>query len=128
MFLMRSKNCNVDKSMEVTRKVVKSFFDYSDELRSSFSQELKMISGSPDVVREVFRHSLCLALNLKSVSAYPELSEICKLYANRLIPEVSSVLDKPEAYRQGVLQAGVHYMMFSTKRNKKELEENYVWK
>lgn len=127
MFLMRSKNCNVGKSMEVTKKVVKSFFDYSDELRDSFSEEIKKISGSPDIVREVFRHSLCLALGLKSVLAYPELSEICKLYANRLASEVKGVSDKSEPYRQGVLQAGVHYMVFSTMRSKKELEENYVW-
>lgn len=126
MFLMKSRNCDVNKSVEMSKSVVRTFFSYSEELRVVYPGELRIISSSPDIIREVFRHSFCLALNLKSVIAYPEFNEICKLYANVMQARVRGILSKPESYRQGVLQAGVHYMVFSTMKGKKELDENYI--
>lgn len=95
--------------------MVRMFFDCCDKMKPSMETEIEELSASRDIIRDVFRHSSCVALELQSVPAYPQYENFYKVYANMVRSEMPMLLRKSEAYRQGLLQAGVHMIVFSTR-------------
>ena len=112
--------------LEIARSLVQEFLITTDSIKGEYPDIVKKLSSSPDTIREVFRHSLCVALGLPSISYMREFSGVYPLYANRMKPFLHNVVDKSTEYKQSILQSGVHCIMHITKRSKKELEENYV--
>ncbi len=112
--------------LEIAKALVQEFLITTDSLKGEYPDMVKKLSSSPDTIREVFRHSLCTALDLPSVSYIMEFSGLYPIYANRMKPHLDGVLDKSMEYKQSILQSGVHCIVHITKRSKKELEENYV--
>lgn len=112
--------------IEIAKALVQEFLITTDSLKGEYPDMVKKLSSSPDTIREVFRHSLCTALDLPSVSYIMEFSGLYPIYANRMKPHLDGVLDKSMEYKQSILQSGVHCIVHITKRSKKELEENYV--
>lgn len=112
--------------LEIAKALVQEFLTTTDSIRGEYPDMVKKLSSSPDTIREVFRHSLCTALDLPSVSYIREFSGLYPIYANRMKPHLEGVLDKSMEYKQSILQSGVHCIVHITKRSKKELEENYV--
>ena len=112
--------------IEIAKALVQEFLITTDSLKGEYPDMVKKLSSSPDTIREVFRHSLCTALDLPSVSYIMEFSGLYPIYANRMKPHLDGVLDKSMEYKQSILHSGVHCIVHITKRSKKELEENYV--
>ena len=128
-FVKRDKRTGSGKGTnyaEISRRSVAQFFSCSDEIERKCPDKYAMMSKSPDIIRDVFRHSFCVALDLQSSPAFSDLDELYTEYSEHLKKSVGNASALSTEVRQGMLQAGVHYIVFSTKSGKRELDENYV--
>lgn len=123
MFIVRENKKTVNKVScfdntvegRLFKAIVDDFFNFSmTHIKNEHPDVYKALQTSNSVIREVFRHSLCKALDLTSVSAYPYI-DIYDEYAERMRGILGDISDWSIEYRQGVLQACIHILAFVTK-------------
>lgn len=112
---------NINKDEAQIRKLVSTFFDLCNEsLGVQYPEEVKRMRKSPDRIREVFRHSLCMALDLHSACAYPEMVVLTEVCADVFKKKLEGYSTGNINHRQGLLQLGMHYIVIATNSSKKE--------
>lgn len=98
---------------ELTRDYLYYVRDITDK---ADTDSLKRLSVSYDRLREVYRHSLCVALGLRSMCAFQEYESICSNFAKLARNILGDIVDREDEYKQGILQVCIHCIMMVTKR------------
>ena len=112
IFKVQQTNRNV---AETIRDMTGDFLDFSmSEIKEGYPNEYCLMNTSTSRLRGVYRHSLCMALDLPSKPAYHDIAKVYPVYARRMRKFTKKYANTPESYRMGVLQAGVNCWMKTT--------------
>lgn len=117
MFLVSRKDKHNTEVTDTVKELTRDFFDYSMKtLSSELPSEYQLIDTSTKRMRDVYRHSLCLALDLPSKPAFDDVNNVYPIYEKRMRSYTSKYADKSKEYRMGILQLGVSCMVKMTNR------------
>lgn len=115
MFYVSRRNTRNVEVANTIKELTKDFFDYSiSTLSVQHPEEYQLIDTSTKRMRDVYRHSLCLALDLPSKPAFEDVKSVYPIYEKRMRGYIGKYADKSKEYRMGILQVGVNCMVRMT--------------
>lgn len=115
MFFVNRRGEGNTEVAETVRELTRDFFDFSvDTLSVELPREYQLIDTSTKRLRDVYRHSLCLALDLPSKPAFDDVKSVYPIYEKRMRGYTDKYANKSKEYRMGILQVGVNCMVKMT--------------
>lgn len=110
----------VDKSADkLCFSMTREFFEYlGTVIMSEYPKAFDKCNMSAEAIMEVYRHSLCLALDLPTECNDPELAEMCVRLAGLLRGSTKKLPYKTDEQKSGFVQGCVHCIVITRNRLK----------
>lgn len=118
MILSKKTHGVSDNHIRVTRdyfSIVKSLLEGTKDEIILSNQARYLLQSDKEACMELYRHCLCLALNLDTKLSYRDLECLEKPVANRLRFLLSNlcITDKSDVYKKGFVEACMHCIVIS---------------
>lgn len=116
LFVNNSKSGDI-AARDMIKELTKDFIEYSvTDFKLLEPCEYKLIDSSVRRMRDLYRHSLCRALELPSQPAFTDIPNAYALYYKRMCKFTKSFVKRNSAYKRGVLQLGVNSIVRITQK------------